>query len=262
MPQGFPPRVRVNCATTGTGTFTLGAAITGSQVVPAAYDGFDLDYTSLDGAAWEEGRGVYTHSGTTLARGLIASSTGSLLDLSGSAIVFVTISSRTMEQAVVGAEELVALTNFPAANLIDITSIPTRFRMLQLYIAAASCDTAARHLRLRVSDDGGSTYKATGYHTVAVNIDGDGRVEATQLSHPNLDQAAANSDTRLIKVVGICGGAYPQATWVGMSTGEVKPDYFGHGSYLGGTAAINALQLIWSGAGNFDGGQYQLVGLR
>ncbi|MBI4695570.1 MAG: hypothetical protein HY749_16255 [Gammaproteobacteria bacterium] len=94
----FPPRVRVFSATTGTGTLTLGAAWPGSQAVPANCDGCEIDYTIADGADWEEGRGVYSAGANTLTRGLIASSTGALLDLSGNESVFSTISSRTMEE--------------------------------------------------------------------------------------------------------------------------------------------------------------------
>lgn len=98
MARKFPPRVRVETSITGTGTITLGSAVTGFQTVPAALNGETIDYAIKDGDAWEEGYGVYTHSGTTLTRTLIASSTGALLNLSGSAEVFSTISSQTMEQ--------------------------------------------------------------------------------------------------------------------------------------------------------------------
>jgi len=85
-------RVRVSTATTGTGTITLGAAITGYQT-PASAGAVNGDVGSWaieDGSAWELFVGTYASAGPTLTRTLIASSTGSLLNLSGNAQVFST----------------------------------------------------------------------------------------------------------------------------------------------------------------------------
>lgn len=84
-------RVRVATPTTGTGPITLGAAADGYQGFGAAgaVNGSRYSYTIEDGTAFEIGEGIYAVSGPSLSRNLIASSTGALLNLSGSASVFV-----------------------------------------------------------------------------------------------------------------------------------------------------------------------------
>jgi hypothetical protein len=76
--------------TPGTGTITLGSAVTGAQSFAAAYGAnATVDVFITDGNAWEVARGcTYTHSGTTLTRGTLeASSTGAVLSLTSAAVV-------------------------------------------------------------------------------------------------------------------------------------------------------------------------------
>lgn len=76
--------------TPGTGTITLGSAVSGAQSFASAYGAnATVDVFITDGTAWEVARNcTYTHSGTTLSRGTLeASSTGSAISLTSAAVV-------------------------------------------------------------------------------------------------------------------------------------------------------------------------------
>ena len=95
MPLIVKDRVKETTTTTGTGTITLGGAVSGFQSFAAIGDGNTTYYTIQDGTAgtWEVGIGTYTSSGTTLSRDtvLASSNSGNLVDFAaGSKNVFVT----------------------------------------------------------------------------------------------------------------------------------------------------------------------------
>lgn len=76
--------------TPGTGTITLGSAVSGAQSFASAYGAnATVDVFITDGTAWEVARNcTYTHSGTTLTRGTLeSSSTGSAVSLTSAAVV-------------------------------------------------------------------------------------------------------------------------------------------------------------------------------
>jgi hypothetical protein len=85
---------RVATATTGTGTITLGSAVTGFKAFsdsPAVADQTYVSYAISDGNNSEVGIGLYTASGTTLTRNVIESTnSNSAINLSGNAQVFIT----------------------------------------------------------------------------------------------------------------------------------------------------------------------------
>lgn len=94
-------RAKMTTATTGTGTITLGSAVSGFQTFADAgvADGNTVAYTIEDGTAWEVGTGTYTASGTTLSRTVGESSNaGSAINLSGSAEVFLIARAADIQQ--------------------------------------------------------------------------------------------------------------------------------------------------------------------
>lgn len=89
MPDTHVDNLKVGVSgTPGTGTATIGSAASGCRGFVAGDDGKTFSGRWTDGTAWETASGcLYTHSGTTLARGnLLASSTGSRLSLTSAAV--------------------------------------------------------------------------------------------------------------------------------------------------------------------------------
>lgn len=101
-------RAKVATASTGTSSpITLGSAVSGFQTFAAAgvADGDVVRYVIEDGSNWEIGTGTYTASGTTLSRTVSESSNaGAAINLSGSAVVYVSAAAADIFQGELFAE--------------------------------------------------------------------------------------------------------------------------------------------------------------
>ena len=278
MARKFPPRVKVATATTGTGTVTLGAAVSGFQAVPAALDGETIDYAITDGTAWEEGYGVYTHTGTTLTRNLIASSTGSLLDLSGDAEIFSTISSESAEKFDTAGLEIIAQGSVSAAASLDFTDLSATYRAYILSYNNLIPATDNVSLWVRTDANNGASFDA-GAGNYRWNVHASHGVTPTDLNEANA------GDTKIQ-----IGGSTTNATTFGTAANELGAGTIrlyspaditftfinyqeAHINPVGGlaesvgvgvresAAAVNAFQLLFS-SGNIEAMNYTLYGLR
>ena len=95
----------MSTSTTGTGTITLASAETGYQSFADAgvADGDVVRYVIEDGDDWEIGSGTYTASGTTLTRTVDESSNSdAALNLTGSAVVYVSATNADFREETVG----------------------------------------------------------------------------------------------------------------------------------------------------------------
>jgi len=89
-------RVQETTATTGTGSITLGGAVSGFQSFAVVGNGNTTFYCIVNGSTWEVGIGTYSTTGPTLARTTVLSNSSgntSPITLSGSSNVFVTYPS-------------------------------------------------------------------------------------------------------------------------------------------------------------------------
>lgn len=118
--------MQVSTATTGTGTLTLGSALSGFRSFSDAAipTGETVHYVIEEGTAWETGVGLYTSSGATLTRRLLASSTGSLLSLTGSAKVSITAVASWLNAPLSRARRITSGRYF-FPNLLNLASAST-----------------------------------------------------------------------------------------------------------------------------------------
>jgi hypothetical protein len=148
-------RAKVNTATTGTGTISLGTAVVPFQSFAnaGAVSGKTYSYLIEDGNDWEIGEGIFTAgSPATLTRTLVASSTGSLLNLSGTATV-ACVAKATDSLNVIG--KFVA-TGVETSWTLD--NIPQNFTDLEISAFGENTSAANVSPTLRFNNDSGANY--------------------------------------------------------------------------------------------------------
>ena len=162
-------RAKVSTSTTGTGTVTLGAAESGYQTFAAAgvADGDVVRYVIEDGNDWEIGTGTYTASGTTLSRTVSESSNaGAAINLSGSAVVYVSAAAADIFQGELFAENPSSPTA-PSATGTNAVAIGNSSSASGLDSFAIGRDTVAASIRAVVlggySQAYGTSSVALGY---------------------------------------------------------------------------------------------------
>jgi len=151
-------RAVANTTTTGAGTVTLGSAVSPYQSWSAAGAVNGLTYAYLiqdSNGAWEIGEGVYSSSGPTLTRNMEQSSTGSLLNLSGSATVACVAGAADSGPQLIGS---VTCSGDQAS--VNFSVLPTTgFRDLELHVwGRSSTDGSADYVAIQFNGDTGANY--------------------------------------------------------------------------------------------------------
>lgn len=185
---------RMTTATTGTGTITLGAAVSGylTFALAGASNADVVAYAIKDGANSESGTGTYTTAGTTLTRSVTKSTNANAaISLSGSAEVFISpraedllsvLETQTANQVFAGPASgsaaaptfralvaadgwspLAVLTAANSATLADTTHITSAYDLYRITLTNVLPFTNNGGLNMRITEDGGSSYPATSY---------------------------------------------------------------------------------------------------
>lgn len=156
-----------------------------------------------------------------------------------------------------GGIATIASGSFPAAATLSITNIAATYAYLIIKVTGASSNTATRHPRIQVSTNNGSSYDTTAGN---YELNGSASGDASLVGNGWSDDVAAATFSALIYIFGYQGGPNMHWTYRAVDgSGTITCASSNH--YIGSTSAINAIQFLWNGSGNFDAGTYALYGV-
>ena len=147
-----------------------------------------------------------------------------------------------------------------AGSTKAITDIPASYNSLILQLRGASC-SAIRDLVARASINNGSSYAATGYSGFRW-LDGSAAMEALTGTSFGIGTTIFGGSSDSLDVTlelrNYAGGPDCHFTMTAFNSGGLR--YRSQGAFRNGADNIDALQLSWSGSGNFDAGTFALYG--
>jgi hypothetical protein len=148
--------------------------------------------------------------------------------------------------------KLLASGNTTSGTTIPLTSIPTQYANLALFVSGVSTN-GTNTLRVEASDNNGSTY--------AVTFAGNRILDTTAgtLTTPDVggSSGAAQTVTGSWFIFGRSGGVHPQTLCSAIYGATLNGTVWGK---YATTTAIDALRLNTNGGGTFDAGTYALYG--
>lgn len=198
MAFSYYDMVKANTATTGTGSITVGSAVSPYRAFSGVVaNGATIRYLIVNGSAWERGYGTYNSGTGVLTRTLECSSTGSLLSLSGASTVENVLGADDIN----GARYLIAEYTATAASDFQIANwYSTRFDMYELEMRDLIAGTNNSNMQMVVSSDNGSTWQTgANYQNVLMyGSPGDGSYARVSISDgvSYLDMGGAHSSTQ------------------------------------------------------------------
>tara|TARA_R110002012_G_scaffold35526_2_gene101304 strand:- start:13215 stop:15653 length:2439 start_codon:yes stop_codon:yes gene_type:complete len=196
-------RAKMATSTTGTGTITLGSAVTGFQTFADAgiTNGMTVRYVIENGDNFEIGSGTYTASGTTLSRSVSESSNSdSALNLSGSSEVFLTAIAADIDAKLdksggtmtgVLAMGSNAITTSSTVDGRDLSADGTKLDGIE---ASATADQTAAEIRALVESASDSNVFTDADHSKLNGIEASATADQTDAEIRAAVEAASDSN--------------------------------------------------------------------
>jgi len=266
----FLNRVKMDTSTTGTGTITLGSAVSTFQTVTSAggVTGDTYRYLIENDTDWEIGYGVYTSASQAFTRVLEQSSTGSLLNLPASGTTWAIIQSKLDAGALV----LIQTQTPTGTGVVTFLNIPQYYT--NLLITGAGRSTAGSspgvNVAMTFNSDTGSNYDIMQWQLA--NATGGTNSQAAQASVtsagfiPWSAATTGNVGSFRIEVINysqttLFKGGLTQAASIGATTIGASNIARSGGFLWRSATAISRVDLTLS-AGNWDSGsQISLYGV-